>query len=439
MDTITVKFWDKKSITIDDIDLYTLTPLQLIKRMIIDKHLPDSEQAECYTILDKENKVIIAQISEKTLEQLGFRNGDTVTIVKKHTYVQDFTYIPAPTSPAIEELESISIKLREKEEKAILITIQEEKLLKEGNDCIENLNQHTDEALNEIYRIKTQLEHQNVDWLDIQNSLNHVNSLINTNSYLYEHFSKSLIGSRMADLDYEFSLGGFFLSAVASSLIGATTACLFRSKKAKISSMLNEYIDNIHTIQQKVERDINSKIVNVSSSKQLLCNEINILKNNLKYLWNQIQSKEAYASVFCPAKIQKKSHLLVQVYVHSFSETEKVIELSKESQKKAERRDYIPLAHNLRKGDKVDIQLNITGETLLKTEMKSLVWNGSFNKCTFDFFVPADIEVNELSCKTILCVNNLPIGELVFTTTIADISSNMLTEVKSHGSASFFL
>ena len=139
-----------------------------------------------------------------------------------------------------------------------------------------------------------------------------------------------------------------------------------------------------------------------------------------------------YSSIFAPAEVKPKSHMLVQVYLHLFNETETVKSLAQESDKNAERRDYIPLECKLKKGDKVDIQLNIYGETLLMSDKKSVVWQGSFTKCSFDYFVPKDIDVDELSCVTMLTVNGIPVGEMRFITRIVDVPRQLNPEVIAH-------
>lgn len=100
-----------------------------------------------------------------------------------------------------------------------------------------------------------------------------------------------------------------------------------------------------------------------------------------------------------------------------------------ESDKNAERRDYIPLECKLKKGDKVDIQLNIYGETLLMSDKKRVVWQGSFTKCSFDYFVPKDIDADELSCVTVLKVNGIPVGGMRFITRIVDVPRLLNPEV----------
>ena len=144
------------------------------------------------------------------------------------------------------------------------------------------------------------------------------------------------------------------------------------------------------------------------------------------------QYYEVYSSIFAPAEVKRKSHLQVQVYLHLYEESEKVKSLAKESDKNAERRDYIPLSLKLKKGDKVDVEFNVYGETRLTSNRKSIVWQGSFTKCSFDYFVPKDIDVEELSCEVNLFVNGAMIGEMRFLTQIVETPRNLNPEILSH-------
>lgn len=158
-------------------------------------------------------------------------------------------------------------------------------------------------------------------------------------------------------------------------------------------------------------------------------------------LWNKLFGKtyEAYSSIFAPAEVKRKSHMLVQVYLHLYEETEKVKTLAQESDRNAKRRDYIPLQCKLKKGDKVDVLLNIYGETLLLSDKKSVVWQGSFTKCSFDYFVPKDIDVDELSCVALLSVNGVPVGEMRFITRIVDSPRQLNPEVIAHKYSKVFI
>ena len=111
---------------------------------------------------------------------------------------------------------------------------------------------------------------------------------------------------------------------------------------------------------------------------------------------------------------------------------EEVKALAQESEKDAERRDYIPLQCKLKKGDKVDVLLNIYGETLLMSDKKSVVWQGSFTKCSFDYYVPKDIDLDELSCVVMLIVNGAPVGEMRFITRIVDAPRQLNPAIIAH-------
>lgn len=164
-----------------------------------------------------------------------------------------------------------------------------------------------------------------------------------------------------------------------------------------------------------------------------------------KSVWNRLWDifhsypKNVYSSVYASAEVKRKSHMLVQVYIHLYEETEKVKSLAQESDKNAERRDYIPLQCKLKKGDKVDVLLNVYGETLLMSDKKSVVWQGSFTKCSFDYFVPKDIDVDELSCVAMLSVNGVPVGEMRFITRIVDSPRQLNPEIIAHKYSKVFI
>lgn len=141
--------------------------------------------------------------------------------------------------------------------------------------------------------------------------------------------------------------------------------------------------------------------------------------------------QQVYSSVFAPSEIGFESHMLVQVYLHKYEETEKVKELALESQYGAERRDYIPLQCKLRLGDTVNVVLSIYGRRLVMSEKKSVVWQGSFTKCSFDYFVPHTF-ANDLSCMVLLMVNGIPIGEMRFVTRLSFSPRKLNPEVVSH-------
>ena len=154
---------------------------------------------------------------------------------------------------------------------------------------------------------------------------------------------------------------------------------------------------------------------------------------------NRNKPQPVYTSVFAPAEIAPKQHLMVQVYLHLPKETEKVKSLASEADKNAERRGYVPLEVPIKKGDNVDIELNVNGESLLYNCRKSVVWQGSFVKHTFDFIVPSDINVPELSCSVNIFVNGAIAGELIFLTAIVDSPRQLNTNIYARPTKKLFI
>ncbi len=127
-----------------------------------------------------------------------------------------------------------------------------------------------------------------------------------------------------------------------------------------------------------------------------------------------------FSSIFSPAEVKRDSHLLVSVFLHLREETETVISLAKESDSFATRHGYRPLPCNLSKGDIVDIQLSIMGKTRLFSEKQNIVWQGVITSCSFNYYVPSELDENELCCSAVLTVNGIPIGDMKFITRIVE-------------------
>lgn len=221
------------------------------------------------------------------------------------------------------------------------------------------------------------------------------------------------------------AVGGFLssiiggLTGIAGALAGSTSTSSDEAKEKLL----------------ECEKELEAKLAQAQMCKKQI-EEFKQQKSNLgkelAILEEQNRYKEVYSSIFAPAEVKRKSHLQVQVYLHLYEESEKVKSLAKESDKNAERRDYIPLSLKLKKGDKVDVEFNIYGETRLASERKSIIWQGAFTKCSFNYFVPKDIDVDELSCEANLFVNGAMIGEMRFLTQIVEAPRNLNPEILSH-------
>lgn len=141
-------------------------------------------------------------------------------------------------------------------------------------------------------------------------------------------------------------------------------------------------------------------------------------------LWQRIfkgkNYDNIYSTIYAPAEVKKKSHLLTQVYFHSKEEATKVHSLARSADNNAQRRGYVPISLKLKRGDKLDVEFNVYGERCLMSKIKTVLWQGSFTHCYFDYFVPDDIAVDELSCEANLYVNGAMIGEMRFLTQIVE-------------------
>ena len=82
----------------------------------------------------------------------------------------------------------------------------------------------------------------------------------------------------------------------------------------------------------------------------------------------------------------------------------------------------------LEKGDKVDLEFKVSARTVLAMERKTLIWQGYATNCTFDFYVPDDIKVRNLSCAVYFSVNSIPVGEVLFTSDIVKEESKQVPQ-----------
>ena len=228
------------------------------------------------------------------------------------------------------------------------------------------------------------------------------------------------------------AVGGFLssiiggLAGIAGALAGSTSTSSDEAKEKLLEceKELEEKLTQAQMCKKQIEE--------FKQQKSNLEKELAILEEQNRY-------NEVYSSIFAPAEIKRKSHLQVQVYLHLYEESEKVKSLAQESDKNAERRDYIPLSLKLKKGDKVDVEFNVYGETRLMSERKSIIWQGSFTKCSFDYFVPKDIDVEELSCVALLSVNSVPIGEMRFITKVIETPRQLNPEIIAHKYSKVFI
>ena len=152
--------------------------------------------------------------------------------------------------------------------------------------------------------------------------------------------------------------------------------------------------------------------------KRHLFAEPHLLSYLPKLFKKRTSNDTVYSSIFSRAEVKRNSHLLVNVFLHLYDETEIAISRAEESDSLATRR-ALPCG-KLSKGDDVDIQLSIMGNTRLFFEQKTITWPGSITSCSFDYFVPSELVENNLCCSVIIKANGASIGDMTFITEIVE-------------------
>ena len=476
-----VKIFTSESIIIDNVDLKVLSPHQLIDEMIKDGYLHgDTLDNSYFSILYKNNRKVALDKLDIPFEQLGFIDGDIIRIIRlnlggvsgdhKQNRVENKRYIFArcfddennlshsyktfDTCPKY-DYENDAYTKKEKQ-----LYFETERLRIEASKIeseISSMQLSYEEKEFTIEERILQLHKEFEELLDSEeNVLQRKIDEYNQKSYEYNKLVESI---------QEGGVLGEFLRITSDlflSILGTNESVISDEEKIKkvvleleqLQQEIKEIQERIYEIAKKSEYEYNGCIKEIENNKSAKERSIKIvldkqrqLNENLKTKAKELAQLEkeknvynvVYGSIFAPAHVKRKSRMLIQVYLHLFEETEKVKSLAQESQKDAERRDYIPLQCKLKKGDKVDVMLNIYGESLLKTENKSVVWQGSFTKCSFDYFVPKDIDIDELSCVALLTVNNIPVGEMRFITKIVENPRQLNPEIISHSFSKVFV
>lgn len=444
--------WDGACFELEDVDLKQITNRDLIQQMIdAGVMAPESQTPRSadntptvYSLIDKAG-VKVEPDEVKTLAELGFTDGDTVRIIMRGSgggdssviyqsnSISDFSYESIPFGPSLEE------KAQQLADEKIAMS------------RLEQVRNEEDRCRAHIDRIRQGIEeqkHSDSYYMMMRDELPSEEIRIYSGSRIFDSVDKmqDLLNSRLSQLqnsksffdrlrgENELQMINELLKLIESLRIEQKEMmqkikALFQTKMREAEHLLSsngiraskESVSFLESCLSEYERELQDLI------DRRRCVEIELDRKQ-----KERETNEVYSSIFAPAEVKRKSHMQVQVYLHLYEETEKVKALAQESQKDAERRDYIPLQCKLKKGDKVDVQLNIYGETLLMTDKKSVVWQGSFTKCSFDYFVPKDIDVDELSCMAQLMVNGVPIGEMRFITKIVDEPRRLNPEIIAH-------
>lgn len=141
--------------------------------------------------------------------------------------------------------------------------------------------------------------------------------------------------------------------------------------------------------------------------------------------------QRVFCSVCAPSEIKKKSHMLIQCFLHHIHEFEIVNQRANKVDQNAEQRDYCPLLCNLKNGDRIGLDLEVYGEGLMYNDKKTVIWTGVLTNCTFDCFIPETLDVENLYCQIKLNLNGVMIGEMSFVTKITESPRMLNTKITS--------
>ena len=438
---VTSSFGDSFEIKIENFK--QLSPNELLKKLINEGYITAKNCSILYCSVNTNSDQIPTEKYNCSLEQLGYNESKTFVVVIRLEdkeivyYFSSIEQIAEDSTLAILHNKAFSLrnqlKLNEYNQEKIIEQIHSLEIEKEKTEtqCKLNIEKIT-LIKGSIQDIKSELYTDTVDWsqikLKIDNLIHSAHSISDCVSppdpVLFTfHFDEGINTMNSSCLYGPGIFSGFnsYRKHVISSYLDIVSEKIENEESAVFSKIRNhlDYLNDIHNTQKKY-------IEQLRQEKQFLEEEINALFQHTNYLQN---INKVFSSVFCPEEIGYKSHMLVQVYLHLWEETDLVQSLARESQKETKRRGFIPLQCHLKHGDKVDILLNINGESLLHTEKKSIIWQGSFTKCSFSYFVPGDIKVKELNCKTVLTANEIPIGEMRFITKIVRKPRYQVAEV----------
>lgn len=123
---------------------------------------------------------------------------------------------------------------------------------------------------------------------------------------------------------------------------------------------------------------------------------------------------EISACVYAPAQIQPMKTFIVRVYLYKPEESEAVIAKVCDIAPNAQKKEYKPLDIPVKEGDKLTVQLKMSGGIKLDTEEKSIIWRNHFTDCSFMAKL-TELSIDDVFGTAYVSVNGIPAGELLFT------------------------
>ena len=158
----------------------------------------------------------------------------------------------------------------------------------------------------------------------------------------------------------------------------------------------------------------------------------NILPEIMKYsqeIYKKIALKDIVeCTVFSPPDIALETSILVQVFVHNFTDEESVKTIAKEFDKDAERRGFTTLTTKVTIESLLSFHLEID-ELEILSPIKTLVWYGRPASVTFMVTAPKSALLGNHFGTVTISQNSVPIGHIQFKITVS-VSFKKINEYK---------
>lgn len=143
---------------------------------------------------------------------------------------------------------------------------------------------------------------------------------------------------------------------------------------------------------------------------------------------------KAKSAVYAPSEVNRGDSVIIQVYVYTQNDEEKVSEIAAEIDNNATRRNYIPLSSMIKRGDKIRLAFRCYSRSIELEETSSEgIWTNDLFKHEFVVYVPEDYNRSNFICSVNLFINDIPVGDMKFKINVVDYEPRKLwAEIKSN-------
>lgn len=138
----------------------------------------------------------------------------------------------------------------------------------------------------------------------------------------------------------------------------------------------------------------------------------------------QLGTDSLKSSVFAPASVRRGSDFIVQLFIHSDSESGDVEVTARMIDDSSSVRNSKSLNFKIEESDKIDFQLiqlpRQTDDFEIEDEVKGFIWNGAPASVEFCVSVPMNCSKDAFIGKIKIAVNKMPVGDIMFRTAVTD-------------------